>query len=670
MKKLLSKIRGTSFIPSRIATRISEQIPTRRHNIPANTPGLKRNRQYLAVLLLGWALPVFALEPIDNLALENPLSAPQQPMVPEAIMDHELSTLNNLFKVHFSEREAGYALVRSYHSEIREVFYEDGYAVMALTEAKRKTLSTLGYSLSPATAWRTQRKAQINQSKTRLQTPDRLSANAESRAAIPGFECYQDVETTLENANSLVAQYGTLATMIDIGDSWNKENGLGGYDLWVLQLTNQEVAGPKPILFIQSAMHAREYATAQLTLDFAERLLGEYNINADSTWILDHHDIRILLHANPDGRKIAETGVLWRKNTNANHCPEALPGVDLNRNYTHFWNFDNLGSSADPCAATFRGTLPASEPETLAVEEYVRSLFADNRGPEQGDAAPLDTSGMHLDIHSFGELILWPWGHTEEPPGNADQLTTLGRKFAYQTNYFPTQAIGLGHTNGTSDEVSYGELGVAAYTFELGTTFFQDCNTYENQIREPNLDALKYAAKVVRAPYQLPSGPEISLFTTNGNQNIQLVQGDQLALNLIADDTLFSDANGAEPSQNVVSVQLFWNTLPWDDNGATLTLAPSDGIADTPFESFQASFTTKAWPLGRHTIYAQATDAVGQVGPIRAVFVDILTEDPENPGQPEIPPDFEFPDGAGLTWPLLISLLSLALYRRKPVSRQ
>lgn len=543
--------------------------------------------------------------------------------------------------------------MRSYHDEIRETFYDEGYVVMALNDKLQQTLVDQGYTLTPATEWRAKRRSALQQSRTRLGLDvngDKPGTTPEDRATIPGFECYQDVESTIDTANSLVSNNPSLATMIDIGDSWNKENGLAGYDLWVLQLTNQEITGPKPTLFIQSAMHAREYATAQLTLDFAKHMLDGYGVDADITWILNHHDIQILLQANPDGRKIAETGLLWRKNTNISHCPEVLPGVDLNRNYSLFWGFDNIGSSDNPCNARFRGTFAASEPETDAVEAYIRTLFPDQRGPDQKDPAPLATSGIHLDIHSFGELILWPWGHTETPTGNHFELRSLGRKFTYKTNYFPTQAFGLGATNGASDEVSYGELGVAAYTFELGTTFFQDCNTYVNTTRAPNITALKYAAKVVRAPYQLPSGPEISHLTINGARTAQSARGIPVTLDIIADDTLFSDANGNEPTHTVVAVDLYLNTLPWAATSPTISLNPSDGTADNAFEAFTLQVNTGQWPVGRHTVYAQARDSQGQLGPIRAAFIDIFPEDLENPGEPIIPPDFELPNAASSSW--------------------
>ena len=141
----------------------------------------------------------------------------------------------------------------------------------------------------------------------------------------------------------------------------------------------------------------------------------------------------------------------------------------------------------------------------------MRSLWPDRRGPAKTDAAPADTSGIHMDIHSYSELVLWPWGDTKTVAPNGIAMQTLGRKFAFFNGYMPQQSIGLYATDGTSDSVSYGELGVAAFTMELGTSFFQSCTSYESTVKPKNLPALMYAAKVVRTPYLTPAGPDVTV---------------------------------------------------------------------------------------------------------------------------------------------------------------
>lgn len=153
---------------------------------------------------------------------------------------------------------------------------------------------------------------------------------------IPGFPCYRTVEETFATAEDLVANYPQLASWIDVGDSWEKTEpgGNPGYDMLVLRLTNSAIAGPKPVFFATSAIHAREYTTAELATRFAEYLIYNYGSDADATWLLDHHEIHLMLQTNPDGRKQAETGLLWRKNTNNNYCSNTNDrGADLNRNF-------------------------------------------------------------------------------------------------------------------------------------------------------------------------------------------------------------------------------------------------------------------------------------------------------------------------------------------------
>ena len=74
---------------------------------------------------------------------------------------------------------------------------------------------------------------------------------------IPGFPCYRTVEETYLTAQQMVWSDPTLASWLDVGDSWEKTTAQGGYDLRVLRLTNNAIPGPKPKLFItSSSMHA------------------------------------------------------------------------------------------------------------------------------------------------------------------------------------------------------------------------------------------------------------------------------------------------------------------------------------------------------------------------------------------------------------------------------
>ena len=167
----------------------------------------------------------------------------------------------------------------------------------------------------------------------------------------------------------------------------------------VLKITNSELSSKKPILFVHSSMHAREYAPAALNLDFAKWLLNEYATNAEAQWIVDNREVHLVFHMNPDGRKIAENQVFQRKNTNQSHCAGSTVGVDLNRNFAQTWGVTANGSSGNECSEVYRGISAESEPETQAISNYIRSIFTDERGPNDSDAAPVTKSGLHIDLH-------------------------------------------------------------------------------------------------------------------------------------------------------------------------------------------------------------------------------------------------------------------------------
>ncbi len=172
-----------------------------------------------------------------------------------------------------------------------------------------------------------------------------------------------------------------------------------------------------------------------------------------------------MFQANPDGRKEAEAGYSWRKNTNENYCGATSinRGADLNRNFSYQWG--GAGSSASQCDATYRGPAPDSEPETRAIRDYILSLFPDQRGT---GAAPANTTGVFIDLHSYGGNVLWPWSYTDSETPNDVQLQTLGRKLAYFNSYRPGQTgPDLYNCSGVTNDFAYGELGIAAYTFEM-----------------------------------------------------------------------------------------------------------------------------------------------------------------------------------------------------------
>lgn len=308
--------------------------------------------------------------------------------------------------------------------DVWEVNHAGGYVVAYLDNTEFEELTSLGFSGV------IDRERTFQLGKARQLSPGQTQG-------IPGYACYRTVEETYSSLADLAGANSRLADWIDIGDSWEKmaSSGIRGYDINTLILTNKTIPGPKPKFYLMGAIHAREYVTAELAARFAEHLLAQYGKDADITWLLDHYEVHVTPITNPDGRKIAETGIYWRKNANSTDGCENpdLWGTDLNRNSSFKWGL--AGSSQDACAETYRGAFPGSEPETQAIQDYLGGIFTDRRGPGDFDPAPADTSGLFITLHSYGDLIFFPWAWTEVPAPNVQELQTLGRKFGFYSGY-------------------------------------------------------------------------------------------------------------------------------------------------------------------------------------------------------------------------------------------
>jgi len=559
----------------------------------------------------------------------------------------------NIYKAFYPDPAMLRKAAITFHANLLESNYEQGYLVLELQQQDIINLRSFGFRVENAPEFIQRRNdflAQIQAAAdARSRTPGASASTSSVIGAaagdatiqsIPGYSCYETVEETFTAAQGFTTTYPTLASWIDIGDSWQKANGLGGYDIRVLKITNSAIGGTKPKLFVNSAIHAREYTTAPLNLEFARWLLNGYGTNPDATWIVDHHEVHLLLQTNPDGRKKAEGGLSWRKNTNTAYCGATSNsrGADLNRNFSFGWNSTGgQGSSGSQCDETYRGPSAGSEPETQAIQGYIRSIFPDRRGPNAGDGAPADTSGIHIDVHSYSQLVLWPWGTTSTPTANGTALQTLGRRLAWFNGYTPEQSIGLYPTDGTSDGPSYGELGVAAFTIELGSSFFESCTTYNNTTKPKNLPALIYAARVVRAPYQLPGGPDVTSVTLGSDASGGgVLAGTPVSLTASATDTRFNQTNGTEPVLNVTAAEAYIDTPPWVAGAVAIPLSATDGSFNQTTESLSGTLSTTGLALGKHLVYVRAKVSSGQWGPVTAQFLKIasVVTPPNNETEP------------------------------------
>lgn len=492
-----------------------------------------------------------------------------------------------------------------------------------------------------------------------------------SFSTIRGFSCYADLGGSKEIMNNLVQQAESIpnlkVVLKDVGDSYLKSKNITeGHDILALEITGSgaSVAGhtaKKGVVLVVAGIHPREYAPPELLARWAQGLVDGYGTDPDITSVLDHTSIHLVFQTNPDGRYLAETSQSFRrKNLNdsagsSNVCADDSTGVDLNRNFPFRWGL-NSGSSSSPCSETYRGSSPASEPETRAIVNYARSLFPENQrkedpeGPDLNEPYPEGAMGIFLDIHSYGEMIIWPWGNENRETANNNGLEALVNKYRHFSGYaFSGPGNGyLYPASGASDDWAYGTLGAAGMTFEIGNNFHQDCYYFENYVLPDNLPALTYAAKVAAAPYSISKGPDIIDFSISPTLVVANQERVSITLRARASDGAYSSANFGTSRQAIAGIRVSLDIHPYDHvhingNGPSyLQLQGDYGSENTVTGELQVwldEITTvdgmsALATVGRHMIYVQAVDSAGYYGPVAATWFDVAAP-PAPPRPPE-----------------------------------
>ncbi|WP_290057930.1 M14 family zinc carboxypeptidase [Amycolatopsis solani] len=346
-----------------------------------------------------------------------------------------------------------------------------------------------------------------------------LPAQGNALAADTYYGGYRTVTAHENHLAQVASAHPDLATKYTIGQSWKKTKGQGGHDIQALCLTKKQTGdctlsttSAKPKFFLMAQIHARELSTGELAWRWIDYLADGYATDATAKSILDTTEVWVVPIANPDGVDIVASGgnspKLQRKNADNSRgsCTGTNIGIDLNRNSTFKWG----GDSNSACSETYQGVSAGSEPETQALEKLARAIFPDQRGTGNNDPAPATAKGTMITLHSYGNDIIIPWGFTQATSPNDAQYRKLGAKYAASNGYLVgTNEETVGYdTSGTTDDFTYGELGVASVTFEVGGSsgtcggFLPRYTCVDSTFWPKNKGALIAAAKAAAAPYQ------------------------------------------------------------------------------------------------------------------------------------------------------------------------
>lgn len=319
-----------------------------------------------------------------------------------------------------------------------------------------------------------------------------------------GDAVYHNYTEMNAELDALVARFPALAHKFTIGKS------LEGRDIVGIRISPHVQDGltpsSMPAMVLMGGHHAREHLSMEMPLLFAKQLLE--NRDGETLRLLDTRDIFIIPMVNPDGAEFdVSTGSyqMWRKNrspNNGNRCA----GVDLNRNYGYRWGTG--GSSNQPCNDTYMGPSAFSEPETRAIKAFVEGH---------------PNIKVLLTLHTFSELILYPWGHQYDGIQNAQHkaaFETMARTMAGWNHYTPEQSSELYITSGDTVDWAYGTLGIFAFTFELspsgggfggGDGFYPGPNAIASTF-QANIKPMMYLLDLADDPLRAAFRPETTLF--------------------------------------------------------------------------------------------------------------------------------------------------------------
>ncbi|KAH8371495.1 hypothetical protein KR093_007701 [Drosophila rubida] len=250
----------------------------------------------------------------------------------------------------------------------------------------------------------------------------------------------------------LEARYADIVTPFSIGKSYE------GRPIRGIKISYKQ---GNPAVFIESNIHAREWITSATITYFIDELLvprkpGVRDIATNVDWYI----IPVL---NVDGFAYShESERLWRKSRLPSDPKGECIGTDLNRNFDYRWML--IGASDDPCSELYAGPSAESDPEISQLTSYINNSI------------PEGTIKIYISLHSYGQYVLSPWGHTaEEFPEHYPQMMGVAKGFAdalvrrYGTVFtYGSSATTLYEVSGSGKEWAYGVKNITIpYTIEL-----------------------------------------------------------------------------------------------------------------------------------------------------------------------------------------------------------
>ena len=301
------------------------------------------------------------------------------------------------------------------------------------------------------------------------------------------YHNYKELEADMR---SLAARAPDLVSLVSIGKSTM------GRDIWAVRLTRGATGtqrSRKPGIVFLGTHHAREHLSTEVPLLIAKHLVDN-RADGEIARLLESRDVYFIPMVNPDGVEYdIEGGKYHMHRKNMSRNSDGSTGVDLNRNYA--WGWGGGGASPNPRDDTYRGPSAFSEPESRAVKAFV-------------EARP--NLKVMLSYHTFSELVLYPWGGSDDQIPDAKALAAfknMAGEMGKMTGYTPMQSSELYVATGDTCDWAWGEKGIFAFTFELTPKSMWDGGFYPGagvvqRVTQANIRPALYLIDLADDPYR------------------------------------------------------------------------------------------------------------------------------------------------------------------------
>uniref|UniRef100_A0A672IT24 Carboxypeptidase O n=1 Tax=Salarias fasciatus TaxID=181472 RepID=A0A672IT24_SALFA len=216
----------------------------------------------------------------------------------------------------------------------------------------------------------------------------------------------------------------------------------------------------KKAVWMDCGIHAREWIAPAFCQYFVRQILQTSKTDPKMELMMKNLDFYVTPVFNVDGYVYSwkdNTTRLWRKSRSASPPGCDCQGTDLNRNFDSNWA---VGVSSNCCSSRYCGTGPMSEPETQFLTYFMGSWK--------------DDFLCFLTIHSFGQMLLFPYGHPNFTASNYAELmeVALAAAEAIQEVHGMIYKVGIASDviypfSGSSQDWAH-MLGIPlTFTFEL-----------------------------------------------------------------------------------------------------------------------------------------------------------------------------------------------------------